>query len=203
MAPSLTRPSRAGKPPPIILSRGQRGTYNTRRMASTLLPVGLALGSNLGDRRSHLRAARDFLAALHEGDAYAAVSPVFETEPVDCPPGSTPFLNAVMEVVTSLDPEEFLARTEVFERRLGRDATRELHAPRPIDIDILYAGDREIRTASFEVPHPRLTQRRFVLQPLAEIRPGLVLPGQTRSVTELLALLPDVPAVRQVAAAPW
>ena len=172
-------------------------------MASSLLTVGLALGSNLGDRRAHLRAARDFLAALHEGDAEAVVSPVYETEPVDCPPGSAPFLNAVMEIVASLDPEELLARTDVFQRLLGRKATRQRHAPRPIDIDILYAGDRQTRTASCEVPHPRLTQRRFVLQPLAEIRPGLVLPGQTRSVAQLLALLPEVPVVRLVAAAPW
>jgi 2-amino-4-hydroxy-6-hydroxymethyldihydropteridine diphosphokinase len=170
-------------------------------MASSLQPVGLALGSNLGDRWSHLRAARDFLAAWHEGDGPPAVSPVYETEPVDCPPDSAPFLNAVMEIVSSLDPEELLARADTFERRLGRDATRERNAPRPIDIDILYAGDREIRDTAFEVPHPRLTRRRFVLQPLAEIRPRLVLPGQTLNVAELLALLPAAPAVRQVAAA--
>lgn len=172
-------------------------------MASSLRPVGLALGSNLGDRWSHLRAARDFLAALHEGDGDAAVSSAYETEPVDCPPGSAPFLNAVMEIVTSLEPEELLDRADGLERRLGREAARQRNAPRPIDIDILYAGERRIRTASCEVPHPRLTQRRFVLQPLAEIHPGLVLPGQTRSAADLLALLPEVPAVRQVAAAPW
>ncbi len=170
-------------------------------MNSSLRPAGLALGSNLGDRRSNLRAARDFLAALHEGDKDAVVSPVYETEPVDCPPGSAPFLNAVMEIVTSLDPEELLVRTDRFERQLGRDATRGRNAPRPIDIDLLYAGDREIRRATCEVPHPRLTRRRFVLQPLAEIRPDLVLPGQTRTVAELLAALPEVPAVRQVAGA--
>jgi len=170
-------------------------------MASFLLPVGLALGSNLGDRWAHLRAARDYLAAFHQGDDDAAVSPVYETDPVDCPPGAAPFLNAVMEISTSLDPEELLARTGAFERRLGRDATRERNAPRPIDIDILYAGDRQIRNAALEVPHPRLTRRRFVVQPLAEIRPRLVLPGQSRTVAELLALLPATPAVGQVAAA--
>ena len=172
-------------------------------MASSPQPVGLALGSNLGDRWSHLRAARDFLAALHKSDNDAAVSSVYETEPVGCPPDSAPFLNAVVEIVTSLEPEELLARAEDFECRLGREAARQRNAPRPIDIDILYAGDRQMCTASCAVPHPRLTQRRFVLQPLAEIRPGLVLPGETRSVAELLALLPEAPAVRLVASAPW
>ena len=169
-------------------------------MAPSLRPVGLALGSNLGDRWSYLRAARHFLAGLHEGADHAAVSSVYETEPVDCPPGSAPFLNAVMEIVTSLDPDELLARSERFERRLGRPAARERNDPRPIDIDILYAGDRAIRRAGCEVPHPRLTRRRFVLQPLAEIRPDLVLPGQTRTVAELLASLPAMPAVRRAAA---
>jgi 2-amino-4-hydroxy-6-hydroxymethyldihydropteridine diphosphokinase len=169
-------------------------------MSASPWPVGLALGSNLGDRWSHLRAARDFLANLHEGTGDAVISPVYDTEPVDCPPGSAPFLNAVMEIVTSLDPEELLARADRFERRLGRNATRERHAPRSIDIDLLYVGDRTICNATCEVPHPRLTRRRFVLQPLAEIRPDLVLPGQTRSVAELLAALPGAPAARQVAA---
>jgi len=163
------------------------------------LPVGLALGSNLGDRRAHLRAARDFLASLHEGAALPAVSALYETDPVDCPPGSAPFLNAVMEIVTLLPPEDLAARTSAFEKQLGREERRERNAPRPIDIDILYAGGRTIRSERLVIPHPRLTQRRFVLQPLADLRPDLVLPGETCSVADLLALLPPVPAVRPAA----
>jgi len=165
------------------------------------LPVGLALGSNLGDRLSHLRSARDFLASLHEAAGPPSVSPVYETDPVDCPADSAPFLNAVMEVVTSLPLRELRARTEAFERRLGRDARGGRNAPRPIDIDILYAGDRVVRAAELVVPHPRLAQRRFVLQPLADLRPGLVLPGASGCVADLLALLPRVPAVRPASAA--
>ena len=170
-------------------------------MASSLLPVGFALGSNLGDRWSHLRAARDFLAARHEGAGPPAVSPVYETDPVDCPPDSAPFLNAVMEIMTSLPPEDLLAASDTFELQLGRGAQRARNAPRPIDLDILYAGDRQIDATRLTVPHPRLTQRRFVLQPLADLRPDLVLPGQTRSIADLLAVLPEIPAVQQMATA--
>lgn len=163
------------------------------------VPVGLALGANLGDRGSHLRTARNFLAALHEGGKPPALSLVYETDPVDCPPGSAPFLNAVMEIVTSLPPEDLLARADELERQLGRPAQRGRNAPRPIDIDILYVGHRIIRTERLTVPHPRLTSRRFVLQPLADVRPDLLLPGETLRVADLLALLPPAPAVRPAA----
>lgn len=166
------------------------------------LPVGLALGSNLGDRRLHLRDARDFLASLHEGPPSPAVSALYETDPVDCPPGSAPFLNAVMEIVTSLSAEDLAARTGAFERELGREVQRERNSPRPIDIDLLYVGSRTIRSEKLVIPHPRLTQRRFVLQPLADLRPELVLPGETRCIADLLALLPPLPAVR-AAAVSW
>lgn len=204
MASSLTRPSRPGKPPPILLFHVRTATYAGGMVEkhAGLLPVGLALGSNLGDRPRHLRAARDFLSALHEGQEPPAISAIYETDPVDCPPDSAPFLNAVMEIVTALPPEDLLTRTEEFERQLGRKARRERNAPRPIDIDILYAGDRVIRTRELLVPHPRLTLRRFVLQPLADLRPDLVLPRETRCVADLLALLPPVPGVRP-AAVPW
>lgn len=115
---------------------------------------------------------------------------------MDCPPGSAPFLNAVMEIVTSLPADDLAARTGAFERELGREAQSLRNAPRPIDIDILYVGGRTIRSESLVVPHPRLTQRRFVLQPLAEVRPDLVLPGEICSVADLLALLAPLPAVR-------
>ncbi|MEX1110954.1 MAG: 2-amino-4-hydroxy-6-hydroxymethyldihydropteridine diphosphokinase [Chthoniobacterales bacterium] len=167
------------------------------RPSSTPRPAGLALGSNLGERAAHLRAARDFLATLHEGEDPPAVSPVYETDPVDCPPGSAAFLNAVLEIDTSRRPEELLGLLGEFERRLGRSAQRERNAPRPVDIDILYVGDRRIESPELVVPHPRLAARRFVLQPLADIRPGLVLPGHRCTVAALLAALPANPAVRR------
>jgi 2-amino-4-hydroxy-6-hydroxymethyldihydropteridine diphosphokinase len=165
------------------------------------LPVGLALGSNLGDRLAHLRAARDFLCALHESGNDPLVSSVYATDPVDCPPGSPPFLNAVLEIITPLGPEELLVRASAFERHLGRPDRRERNAPRPVDIDLLYAGNRCIKTTRLVIPHPRLAQRRFVLQPLAEIRADLVLPGQSCRVADLLAALPPDPPVRTAAEA--
>ncbi|MEX1045170.1 MAG: 2-amino-4-hydroxy-6-hydroxymethyldihydropteridine diphosphokinase [Chthoniobacterales bacterium] len=160
------------------------------------MQTGIALGSNLGDRLAGLRAGRDFLLALHEGPAPAAVSPVYETDPVGCPPGSFAFLNAVLEIETSLEPDVLLTRLAAFEHTLGRPAERSVNAPRPLDLDILYAGANEIRSADLTLPHPRLAERRFVLQPLADLRPHLVLPGQSRSVWQLLAALPAEPQVR-------
>ena len=171
------------------------------RPSITPRPAGLALGSNLGDRASHLRAARDFLATLHEGEGPPAVSPVYETDPVDCPPGSAAFLNAVLEIDTSRTPEELLGLVGEFERRLGRSARRERNAPRPVDIDILYVGELRIESPGLVVPHPRLAARRFVLQPLADICPGLVLPGHLCTVAVLLAALPANPAVRRAPSA--
>lgn len=164
------------------------------------VPTAIALGSNLGDRLACLRAGRDFLLALHEGPAPAAISPVYETDPVGCPPGSAAFLNAVIEIETSLEPEALLDAFTAFERDLGRPPERAVNAPRPLDLDILYAGTTAKRTAALTLPHPRLAQRRFVLQPLADIRPHLVLPGQTRTVAQLLFTLPAAPGVRRFAA---
>ena len=118
-----------------------------------------------------------------------AVSPFYETEPVDCPPGSGAFLNGVAIMEWQGGPHELLERLREIECALGRPAQREWHAPRPLDLDILYAGEAVMDTPDLILPHPRIAQRRFVLEPLADVRPGLVLPGQTRTVAELLALL--------------
>jgi 2-amino-4-hydroxy-6-hydroxymethyldihydropteridine diphosphokinase len=164
------------------------------------VPAGIALGSNLGDRLANLRAGREALLRWHEGPVPAASSPVYETEPVDCPPGSAPFLNAVVEIRTSLQPPELLAACRAVEVALGRDPDAARHAPRPLDLDLLYAGDREMETAALVLPHPRMESRRFVLQPLSDIRPGLRLPGQPCSIAELLARLPANPAATLFAA---
>ena len=150
--------------------------------------VGIALGSNLGERQAELDAGIDFLRSLSKAGAIR-VSPRIETEPVNCPPGSPPFLNAVAEIEVDpalLAPRELLRRLQVFERSRGRSEEREVNAPRPLDLDILYYGDLLLDEPGLVIPHPRAAQRSFVLEPLSHLRPDLILPGQTRTVRELL-----------------
>ncbi len=148
-------------------------------------PVGLALGTNLGDRIGHLREAVRCIGEWSTEDLL--LSSVWETEPVGCPEGSAAFFNAVVEVWLDLEPRDLLSRTQALERERGRLARdkRAPNAPRPLDVDILYFGRRRIATEDLVIPHPRLTSRRFVLDPLCEIRPDLVLPGEERTVREL------------------
>ena len=173
--------------------------------------IGIALGSNLGDRLANLRAARksiDLLAsplANPRGSAHlrrsvpdlatdkssVLVSPVYETEPVDCEPGAEKFLNAVLEFEYDGDPTELLEQLRGIEESLGREPNHPPNVSRKIDIDLLYADDLVIKNERLQLPHPRLHQRRFVLQPLADIRPNLVLPEQKEPVRELLAQIKD------------
>lgn len=135
--------------------------------------VGISLGSNLGDRIAHLRAAVERLATVRCSD-HLLLSPVFETEPVDCPEGSGAFYNAVIEIETSLPPLELLAATQAIEREMGRPEVRAVNAPRTIDLDLLYYDDLTIMAPGLDLPHPRMFQRAFVLKPLAAIRRDLV-----------------------------
>lgn len=172
-------------------------------MSSALtLPAALALGSNLGDRLAHLAAARDALRKISAGGPFLQ-SPVFATAPVDCPDGSPEFLNAVVEFPFAGSPEELLAATQAIERQLGREPQPLRNAPRPIDIDLLYLGDSRVHTPHLELPHPRLHLRRFVLQPLAAIRPQLVLPGHGLTVAHLLAELDSSEPPLRLIAADW
>lgn len=151
--------------------------------------VGIALGSNLGDRLGNLQAARDCLREIATpGEPFLQAS-IYQTEPLLCPPGSPLFLNTVVEIDYAGSPFELLDLTRAIEKKLGRTESSERNAPRVIDVDLLYFGDEIIDTAALVLPHPRLGERRFVLQPCAEIRPGLILPGHTRSIAELLANL--------------
>ena len=149
--------------------------------------VGIALGSNLGDRLGNLQAARDCLREIATPGEPLLQASIYQTEPLRCPPGSPVFLNTVVEIAFSGNPFELLDLTRVIEKKLGRTAVPERNAPRVIDVDLLYFGAENIDTAALTLPHPRLGERRFVLQPCAEIRPGLILPGHTRSIAELLA----------------
>jgi 2-amino-4-hydroxy-6-hydroxymethyldihydropteridine diphosphokinase len=149
----------------------------------------IGLGSNVGDREGAIRAALDRLAA---GLDVLQVSTLRETDPVgylDQPK----FLNGVAEVDTELRPRELLERLLEVERQLGRDRNAAPpQGPRTIDLDLLLYGDEIVDTAGLRVPHERLHERRFVLEPLAEIAPGIVVPGLA-SVETMLAELPSSP----------
>jgi 2-amino-4-hydroxy-6-hydroxymethyldihydropteridine diphosphokinase len=127
----------------------------------------LGLGSNLGDRRSHLRAA---VAALPD---VVAVSPVYETDPVGGPPGQDPYLNLVVALETELSPRQLLDVARTLEEAAGRVRT-ERHGPRTLDVDVLLVGDLAVHDDDLVVPHPRMWQRRFVLAPLADLAEGEV-----------------------------
>jgi len=161
--------------------------------------VGVALGSNLGDRAAALAAARRLLASLHAGPDAPLFSALYEAEPLDCPAGSPDFLNATAEIETDLDSTALLGQLRAVERAAGRASSPARNIPRPLDLDILYYGDLVVSGPGLTLPHPRMFERRFVLQPLAEIRPDLVLPGQTQTIRALLHALPPKPAVRLVA----
>ncbi len=163
---------------------------------STIRRCGLSLGSNIGDRLRLLQTAAQAIDLLADFSQPSLKSAVYETEPIGCAPGTAPFLNAVVEIGYFGEPEPLLDRLRAVESALGRPAGREKNTPRPMDIDLLYADDLVIRSERLELPHPRLAERRFVLAPLADIRPGLRLPGHDRSVRDLLAALPpDGPPV--------
>jgi 2-amino-4-hydroxy-6-hydroxymethyldihydropteridine diphosphokinase len=163
--------------------------------------TGVALGSNIGDQLANLRAAREAIVDLPQLASPILSSALYETDPVDCEPGAEKFLNAVIEFEYGGDPNELLERLSDIEESLGRERNH----PRPpsprsgaagnvsrkIDIDLLYCGERKIDNERLQLPHPRMHLRKFVLQPLTDIQPKLVLPNQTESVRELLAQVDD------------
>ena len=145
----------------------------------------VGIGSNLGDRETNLRRAIELLSA-EEGIDVVGVSEIRETEPVG-PVEQGPFLNGAVQLETSLPPGELLVRLLAVESRLGRVRT-ERWGPRTIDLDLLLYGDGRIDEPGLSVPHPRLHERRFVLEPLADLDPGLEIP-ERGSVSALLAEL--------------
>jgi 2-amino-4-hydroxy-6-hydroxymethyldihydropteridine diphosphokinase len=158
------------------------------------MEVGLSLGSNLGDRLRNLQVTKTELAAI-PGVEVVDRSPVYETEPVDVAPAfkSRRFLNAMVIVETGKSPEELLHYLRIIETRLGRRRTADRNAPRTIDIDIIYVGEMRRRSGPLILPHPRWKERRFVVQPLADVRPELVLPDEARPVSKVLRSLPPSP----------
>ncbi|MGI6495911.1 MAG: 2-amino-4-hydroxy-6-hydroxymethyldihydropteridine diphosphokinase [Kiritimatiellia bacterium] len=164
------------------------------------IEAGLSLGSNLGDRLAMLYAAREALGAL-PGTRIVAASPVYETEPVDVAGEwrHLAYLNAVLILETTLPLHRFSRLMHGVEDALGRVRGPARHAPRTIDIDLLYFGGETSDEPRLRLPHPQIAARRFVCQPLADLRPGLLLPGFDRTVARLLAELPEAPAVRRAA----
>jgi 2-amino-4-hydroxy-6-hydroxymethyldihydropteridine diphosphokinase len=167
----------------------------------------LALGSNMGDRAAYLKYALEFLGKI--GQLHAESS-VYETEPVDMAPGTQSFYNMVVCFYSQLTPQALLSEIKKFEAKMGRDVTsqepigpnkseyqkngqrddrrkKRVYLSRPLDIDILLAGNRIINSANLMVPHERMTERAFVLLPLNEIVPTVNHPVSGKTVGELLA----------------
>ena len=165
--------------------------------------VGLALGSNVGDRLGNLREARKLLRGLAPVGVHYEQAPIYQSEPVDCPPGSPDFFNTVVELDYVGSPYRLLEDTQAIEYHLGRATVRERNAPRPMDIDILYFADLVIDEGLLVVPHPLMTHRRFVLQPLADIRPHLTLPGDRTTISEHLRRLDSGEAELTMVQATW
>jgi 2-amino-4-hydroxy-6-hydroxymethyldihydropteridine diphosphokinase len=149
----------------------------------------VALGSNLGDACENILRAMERLEDLSAEPLLR--SSLWETEPEDCPPDSPNFVNAVAGLVPLKDetPESLLAKLQALEREFGRRPKQVLNEPRPLDLDLIAFGNQVRASKPLTLPHPRAHQREFVLRPLSEIAPGLVLPGQAKSVRQLLRSL--------------
>ena len=158
--------------------------------------TAVALGSNLGDRLGNLRAARKAILSLANTKPPVLSSAVYETEPVGCEPGAGKFLNAVFEFEYDGDPARLLEQFIQIEESLGRKRDHRLNVSRTIDIDLLYCGDQRIKSEQLRLPHPRLHLRTFVLRPLSDIRPDLILADRKKTIRELLTKVGQTGEVR-------
>jgi 2-amino-4-hydroxy-6-hydroxymethyldihydropteridine diphosphokinase len=158
----------------------------------------IALGSNLGESAENLSSAIRRLSALSAQPL--TKSSLWQTTPVDCPPGSPPFVNAVVGITPLPDetPESLLQKLQALEKEFGRQTKKVMNEARPLDLDLIVFGNATRNTQQLILPHPRAHERRFVLQPLSEIAPELVLPGRSQSVAQLLAALPPDAAMRKL-----
>lgn len=151
----------------------------------------VALGANLGQPEHQVRAAMDAMEPWSRRPLRR--SSLWRTAPVKCPPGSPDFINAVAALVPRPGdtPQVWIGLLQQLERLLGRQPRQVINEARPLDLDLIAWGGETIHTPSLVVPHPRAHLRRFVLGPLSELAPDFVLPGQTRTVIELLQALPE------------
>ncbi len=158
----------------------------------------IALGANLGDRK------RTMLEAIKHLEKISAEhllrSSFWETAPVDCPPGSPPFLNAVVALAPRPQetPQSLLAKLQALEKALGRNPKTILNEPRPLDLDLIAFGDKTCAGNTLRLPHPRAHLRRFVLQPMSEIAPDFLLTGQSKTVSQLLRALPPDDSIGKI-----
>ncbi len=156
------------------------------------MEIGFSLGSNLYNRKRLLMQAKNLLLSAPR-TSFVDQSPIYETSPVDVKPEyqDMAYLNSVLIVESELPLDSWLSYIGKIEHMLGRERNEEdRNAPRPIDIDIIYAGDQIIDSGALEVPHPRWAERRFVVQPLNDVRPGMVLPEAKKPVSDILRTLP-------------
>ena len=155
----------------------------------------IAIGSNLGERLNNLQGAVNSLADTPEVWV-TAVSPVYETAPVDAPEGSRDFLNAVVLADTTLSARTLLERALAVEDAYGRERTTDRHAPRTLDVDLIVVGDRRANDADLVLPHPKAHERAFVLAPWNDVEPDAELVDQG-PVAELLAKATDQTVTRR------
>jgi 2-amino-4-hydroxy-6-hydroxymethyldihydropteridine diphosphokinase len=149
----------------------------------------IALGSNLGDSVVQIQNAFCELQIFSRSSL--ACSSLWRSEPIGCPPDSPDFINAVVEIepLEGETPESLLTKLQALEVKFGRKPKERLNEPRSLDLDIIAFGDEARETPQLTLPHPRWHQRRFVLEPLSEIAPDAILPGQSQPVIQLLAKL--------------
>jgi 2-amino-4-hydroxy-6-hydroxymethyldihydropteridine diphosphokinase len=158
----------------------------------------VALGSNLGNSREIVLRAMDRLKKL--SSAPLLRSSLWETEPVDCPPGAAPFINAMVGLtpLSGETPESLLQKLKALEVEFGRAPKTIFNESRPLDLDLIAFGNQTRNGPSLTLPHPRAHERRFVLAPWNEIAPDYLMPGQTRSVRQRLAQLGSEQSARRI-----
>ena len=147
--------------------------------------VFIGLGSNQGDRPEHLSRALQALSA-EPGVRVVQMATIIETAPVGGPPQG-PYLNTAAELDTTLEPSVLLSLLKRIERQQGRQPQAERWSPRPIDLDLLLYDDRILQDAALTIPHPRMHQRRFVLEPLAQLAPDVMHPLAQKTIRQLFA----------------
>ena len=154
------------------------------------MEIGFSLGSNLYNRKRLLMQAKNLLLSAPR-TRFVDQSPIYETTPVDVKPEyeDLAFLNSVVIVESGLPLESWLSYIGKIENNLGRERSEDRNAPRPIDIDMIYANGQVVESDGLDVPHPRWAERRFVVQPLCDVRPELVMPESSKSVAEILDTL--------------